>query len=617
MESFLSLPRSAKGGLAVLLAVALLGWAIVAYSAKQQHEDARSLESTLATLKSQIDGEQAVRSELLSAQERLAAAETELATSRDSALASQQEKGDLEAELAALKAEFAAMNEQTESDSTGQSDGEALRARLTKTMTELSAKNATLQQRERELQRALERAEVAEANVETLSGDVEKSEGLRERLTETMTALSAKTAMLQQRDRDINRMKADQTSAEEKMAGLEAAIAERDDADRSLDALADKLDDSEQALKESAAAFDENKQALADQENRFRNLEAQQTSIEALISKKQTAVMEQEKKLESLTDSVGQEEERLAAQKASIDSANAELADLIAARDESAAENSRLSAEIDSLQTVLSEKEDAIAYAETELERLEGEISLSEQRLAEQDGELEEKASLLNAQNVEMQSVEASLQALKADHSTADEDLAAYKNELSETKAQLASETALLDAKRAELADTDTQIIKARAALENGSSAGQSLPQIPIAALSSDNPAVLPIDPLQHPFPVQTENGIRLALVHFDMGSHELSPGGLRRAKEAAAWIKAQGVEKITLVGATDTIGTFENNMELARRRAQTLFDTFTAEGIDPDNIELVSRGEEGGSEIIDDHTAEPLNRCVGVFIQG
>ena len=126
---------------------------------------------------------------------------------------------------------------------------------------------------------------------------------------------------------------------------------------------------------------------------------------------------------------------------------------------------------------------------------------------------------------------------------------------------------------------------------------------------------MLPVDPTQQPYPVQTDMGVRLALVHFDLGSAELTPGGLRRAKEAAAWIKEQGIETIRLIGATDTIGTKENNLALARRRAQTLFDTFAAEGIDPDRIELMSMGEAGGGEIIEDQTAEPLNRCVGVFI--
>ena len=104
MEGFLSLPRSAKGGLAVLLAVALLGWGIVAYSAKRQHEDARSLQSALATLGSMGEREAEAASELESLRQRLAATEGELTTSREAMAATRQEKSDIETRLGELEA---------------------------------------------------------------------------------------------------------------------------------------------------------------------------------------------------------------------------------------------------------------------------------------------------------------------------------------------------------------------------------------------------------------------------------------------------------------------------------------------------------------------------------
>ncbi len=686
MESFLSLPRSAKGGIAVLLAVALLGWAIVAYSAKQQHEDARNFENSLVTLKSTEDREKTALSELQSLEERLSAAETELATSRDAVAAGQQEKSDLEAKLA----EFAALSAQSEGASDqgasdqaatdtavkaagegASTDADTLRARLTKTMTALSAKNATLQQRERdlaraqesaesaevkiqtlaadvqtgeavrqrltgtmttlsaksamlqqrerELARALERADTAEAEIQTLAADVETGKAVRERLTGAMTTLSAKSAMLQQRDRDIERLKADQASTGEEIAALEAVLAERDEAGRSLDALMAKLGMTRQALNDGASALEKNQQAVADQEARLKALKGEQASIEALIVEKQADVSEQEQKLASLAESVGQEEQRLAAQQEETAAANAELAKLLTAQEESAAANSGLSAEIDSLQAVLSEKEDAIAYAESELERLEGEI--------------EARRSILSARDVDIQGAEASLAAIKADHAVAEaetielkttinrqqaavDDLAALKGELEATRLELARETTVLDETRKELAAADTRLQGIRRASTTRSSSAQSLPQIPIVDLEEGKLAVLPIDPMQTPMPVKTANGIRLTLVHFDLGSAELTPGGMRRAKEAAAWIRQQNPnEKIRLIGATDTIGTREDNLVLAKRRAQSLLDFFAGEGIDPERIELISMGEAGGSETIADQTAEPLNRCVGVFI--
>lgn len=700
MESFLSLPRSAKGGIAVLLVVALLGWAIVAYSAKQQHEDARNFENSLVTLKSTEDREKTALSELQSLEERLSAAETELATSRDAVTAGQQEKSDLEAKLA----EFAALSAQSEgaldqgasdqgaSDNAvkaagegASTDADTLRARLTKTMTALSAKNATLQQRERdlaraqesaesaevkiqtlaadvktgeavrqrltgtmttlsaksamlqqrerELARALERADTAEAEIQTLMADVETGKAVHERLTNTMTALSAKSAMLQQRDRDIERVKADQASAGETIAALEAALAERDEAGRSLDALMAKLNMTKQALNDGALALKKNHQAVAEQEIRSKELKDELASIEALIGERRAEVSEQEQKLASLADSVRQEEQRLAAQQQETEAANAELANLRAAQEERTSENSSLTAEVDSLQAVLSEKEDAITYAESELERLHGEIEHAKQQLAAKDGEIEARLSMLNAHDVNIQGAEASLAAIKADRAVAEaetielkttinrqqvaiEDLAALKGQLDTTRDELVREMATLDETRRELAAADTRLQGIRRASTTRSISDQSLPRIPIVDLDEDSLAVLPIDPMHTPMPVKTENGIRLTLVHFDLGSAELTPGGMRRAKEAAAWIKQQSPnEKIRLVGATDTIGTREDNLVLARRRAQSLLDFFAGEGIDPGRIELISRGEAGGSEVIADQTAEPLNRCVGVFI--
>jgi outer membrane protein OmpA-like peptidoglycan-associated protein len=94
-----------------------------------------------------------------------------------------------------------------------------------------------------------------------------------------------------------------------------------------------------------------------------------------------------------------------------------------------------------------------------------------------------------------------------------------------------------------------------------------------------------------------------------------LTPGALRKAEEAAAWIKSQDVEKIRLVGFTDTIGTKANNRSLAKRRATSLLRVFEAQGVDLERIEIIANGEVGAREVTADHTAEPLNRCVGVFI--
>lgn len=640
MEGFLSLPRFAKGGIAVLLAVALLGWAIVAYSAKRQHDDARSRDSAMTTLKSQADREQQVLAELEGIKEQFAAAETELASSREALAAGRDEKGGLDARIAELEAEIAAAGEaeMAAAENAGEAssgdsqalalaapgdgreqatgdaeqptmvDGETLRTRLTETMTALSAKNATLQQRERELARVQADMETASADIETLKAAASERDDLRTRLTQNMTVLSARTATVQQKERELARLKADHDQALTTLASLEAKSAEQEEAGRSLDALTAKLTETQEMLDDGTGAIEQSETDLAAQQTRLQELNDEQAAIEAVIVEKQAEVDELEQQLAGLASDVSNEEDALAAK------------------------SSSLTAEIGSLEAALSEKEDAIAAAETELSRLEGEIATAQELLLVKEGDVEESQTLLNARATEIESVEASLAALKADQveveaetvelksaidrqKAALDDLDALKGKLDETGKALTRQTALLTERQSEIAAADTQLEEIRQASASDPSAGQSLPTIPIAELSKDSLAVLPIDPLYVPFPVQTPKGVRLAQIHFDFASADLTPGGLRKAKEAATWIKAQDVEKIRLVGFTDSIGTKQNNKALAERRARSLLKLLEDEGVDGSRIEIVASGEDGVQELVPDQTAEPLNRCVGIFI--
>ena len=488
-------------------------------------------------------------------------------------------------------------------------------------MTALSARNATLQQKERELSQARTAADEAAGEIETFVAAATERDALRERLTRNMTTLSARNATVQQKEREIAALRAELDEAAISLDAMKSASADQEAAGRSLDDLTAKLERTRQALSEGAESLEKNQQALADQQARLQELERQQASVEAAIAEKEAEA--------------GQQAEILAARQEELVAAEAELARLEGAREDGMAESSSLTAELDGLQASLAEKEDALALAETELSRLEDEIAAAEIELAEIDDELDRKRSMLSAQDVEVQGVEASLAALKADRAVAEaeaielktainrqqdalDDLAALKGEIEEAKAELAVQTALLDERRQEAAAAGDRLQGIRQASTDPSAPAQTLPTIAIADLSRDNPAVLPIDPMQTPMPVQTERGIRLTLVHFDLGSAELTPGAMRRAKEAAGWIKQLGGDdKIRVIGATDTIGTRENNLALAERRAQSLLKVFADEGIDPDRIEVISMGEAGGSERIADQTAEPLNRCVGVFIGG
>ncbi len=642
MDSFLSLPRFAKGGLAVLLAVALLGWAIVAYSAKQQHEIAESRDTAIATLKSQGDREANALAEVKLLGERLEAAEAELAAVPESASepveapaadvaegattevqtlrerltgtmttlsarsATLQQR---ERDLAHAQTEVANLTTEVEGLTVASEERDVLRGRLTETMTKLSATSATLQQRDRALEKALAEAEAAAAEIEQLEAAEAERDVLRERLTKSMTTLSAQSATVQQKERELSSLQSDYDKALVEVDALNSASDEQEAAGRSLDALTAKLGKTKRALDEGVAALQRNQAALTEQQANLSALRKEEEALETVIVEKLAEVDQKEQQLAALSDNIGQTEK-------DVELATPEIAALAALPEDSAAESSGLSAEFDSLEEALLEKEDAITEAETELARIKGEIEGAEQQL-------QEKQSLLSVQGAEMQGVEATLAALKADQAMVEAQRGELEKAMSQqeqvlqdlanVKKELADQEALLKARRDEVAEAEIQLASAQSGQVSSS---RSLPTIPIAELGTGKTAILPIDPMQTPFPVQTENGIRLTVVHFDLGSAQLTPGAMKRAKEAAAWIKTQASgEKIRLIGATDTIGTRQNNKALAQRRAQSLLSVFESEGIDPGRIELISMGEAGGSEVIDDQTAEPLNRCVGVFI--
>ncbi len=710
MESFLSLPRSAKAGLAVLLAVALLGWGIVAYSSKRQHEDARSLQQAVATLDSKAEVELALTGELEEISAQLAAAEASLSNTMEDKTGLEAKVGqletdiseretaiaDLEERLASLQADVGALAEGDQAlglvgNQPANVDIATLRERLTKASTALSARSATLQQRDRELERVRTDYEAATTRIQELEADLVEEGVLRERLSKTMTTLSGRTATLAQRDRELEKVQADYEAATARIEGLEAGLVEQDAlrerltetmtklsgqsamlsqrdrslaalqeehesllaklavleagaaeqavADQALASLEQRVGRTEQAMKEGASALAVNQQKIAESEARLAELKTELESVEKAVQDKKQTFSESEKELVRLSEQILAGERKLTElqsaleqHESDIEQAKKQLADLEMAQAEIEAGISSLTAEIEQQESSLANKEDAIAYADTRLVSLEEEVTAAEKRISETEAMLEERVGELEARQEERDEVEASLTALKEERTaTATEavairktitnqeavlkDLEAAKSDLQKTKTELSYQEKLLSERQQQIATADNRLDQLQQAVQGGASENQTFARIPIAAVSTNNLAILPVDPLYEPFPVQTPLGIRLTQVHFDMGSAELTPGGVRKAKEAAAWIKAQDVEKIRLVGFTDTIGTKANNLSLAKRRAASLRRVFEEQGVDPDRIELIAKGEVGAREITEDHTAEPLNRCVGVFI--
>lgn len=66
----------------------------------------------------------------------------------------------------------------------------------------------------------------------------------------------------------------------------------------------------------------------------------------------------------------------------------------------------------------------------------------------------------------------------------------------------------------------------------------------------------------------------------------------------------------VTVVTRTDAVGSEEVNLDVATRRAQSVVDYWVARGVDPDQIFIDPRGEEGASEDDDAETAARQRRA-------
>lgn len=136
------------------------------------------------------------------------------------------------------------------------------------------------------------------------------------------------------------------------------------------------------------------------------------------------------------------------------------------------------------------------------------------------------------------------------------------------------------------------------------------LPVPPSLASKSDGD-----DPLRSAYPISKKAGVRLAQVHFDTNSVELSPGGRRLTEEAAAWIKTVPGRRIIVAGFSDSVGPADVNKRISQGRAQSVAAVLEDLDIDPSQIEIMALGEGMGPERTADGVAEPLNRCVAIFV--
>jgi outer membrane protein OmpA-like peptidoglycan-associated protein len=108
---------------------------------------------------------------------------------------------------------------------------------------------------------------------------------------------------------------------------------------------------------------------------------------------------------------------------------------------------------------------------------------------------------------------------------------------------------------------------------------------------------------------------IKIAEVHFDSGSAQLTPGGERRTLDAIAQIRSMAPAKVRVVAFTDRVGDSAYNLVLSKERALSVAAVLERTGLPREMVEVVGSGEEGVPVPTPDGVPEPLNRSAGIFV--
>jgi len=122
--------------------------------------------------------------------------------------------------------------------------------------------------------------------------------------------------------------------------------------------------------------------------------------------------------------------------------------------------------------------------------------------------------------------------------------------------------------------------------------------------------------PAPPPPPPAAPPPVRNFLVFFDFDKSSLTPRAMDIVKEAANVAKQGQNTRVTCTGHTDTAGPAAYNMALSLRRASAVKDALVREGVMPEAISVIGRGEEQLLVATADGVREPQNRRVEIVIQ-
>jgi peptidoglycan-associated lipoprotein len=139
----------------------------------------------------------------------------------------------------------------------------------------------------------------------------------------------------------------------------------------------------------------------------------------------------------------------------------------------------------------------------------------------------------------------------------------------------------------------------------------------PPAPMPANAPVIKPVVIAATSVPVATDNGADFDTstrsAFFDYDSYLIRPDAKTSLEKDAAYLKAHPALQIVVAGYADERGTAEYNIALGEKRAQAARDQLIANGVSPDQLEVVSYGKEKQLCSTEDEKCFQENRRAGL----
>jgi peptidoglycan-associated lipoprotein len=115
---------------------------------------------------------------------------------------------------------------------------------------------------------------------------------------------------------------------------------------------------------------------------------------------------------------------------------------------------------------------------------------------------------------------------------------------------------------------------------------------------------------------VAAERALSNNIVYFEYDSSDINATGMEVVGRFASYLTANPASRVRLEGHADERGSREYNVGLGERRAKAVEAALLSSGVSPDQLSLLSYGEERPAVVGSDEAAYAQNRRVQIIRQ-